>query len=213
MVSVDTAIEEGNHNDFNAVTVWGAFAGKEGEPLFLLMDAWRERLSLAQLVYQIQQTCRKWKADYLLLEHRTRGRDVHDEIQRLYSAGTWETVLVKPDASKMARMKAIEHFFSGDYARVPTGGRTPDGKLEYIDTWTGGVVYAPAKDWSEMVIDELAAFPYSKHDDFCDSVSQCLGFARKNGVIIRRPEWDAQEYERNLFRRPVGTPYAIRRSQ
>jgi len=89
IVSLDTAIEEQNHNDYNACTVWGAFAGESGEPLLLLMAGWRIRLPLAQLVAKVADTCREHKADYLLIEHKTRGRDVHDEIIRLYETRSW----------------------------------------------------------------------------------------------------------------------------
>lgn len=203
LVSVDTAVEEGTQHDYNACTAWGAFAGESGEPLLLLLEAWRQRMPLAELVDRVAQTCRRRKADYLLIEHKTRGRDVHDEIIRLYQDATWETVLVKAEVSKVARLKAVEHLFSGDYRKDPQSG---------MEHWEGGIVHAPDKDWADDVIAEVASFPFGAHDDFVDSVSQCLAFVRKTGVVVRKAEFEIMETERKRYRKPMGVPYSIKRS-
>lgn len=200
IVSVDTAVEEKESADYNACTTWGAFAGAEGEPLLLLLDAWRDRMPLAELVERVARTCQMRKADYLLIEHKTRGRDVADEIVRLYSARTWETVLIKPSGDKASRLKAVEHLFSGD---VRTD---PETKLA---VYGGGVVYAPDRDWAEDVINEVASFPYAKHDDYVDTVSQCLRWVRQNGVVLRKAEYDDEELERRRYKKPLTVPYAI----
>lgn len=203
IVSLDTAVEMGTQNDYNACIAWGAFAGLQGEPLFLALAAWRERLPLAQLIAKVHDTCRERKADYLLIEHKTRGRDVYDELARLYQNMTWETVLIKPGTSdKTSRLKAVEHLFSGDY-RV-------DPKTK-IESWEGGVVWIPDRDWADEVISEVAAFPYGAHDDYVDCTSMALGFARKNGVVLRKVEWSEAEEDRQKFRRAVGVPYTIKR--
>lgn len=203
IVSVDTAIEEGAQNDYNACTAWGAFAGPEGEPQLLLTDAWQERMPLSQLVDRVADTCRRQSADFLLIEHKTRGRDLHDEIVRLYADAAWETVLVKVEISKVARLKAVEHLFSGDWREDPMSG---------IKGWQGGIVFAPDKDWSQLVIDQCGSFPFDSHDDLVDTVSMALGFVRKNGIALRKAEYDAEELERRRYRKAPSVPYAIRRS-
>lgn len=214
VVSVDTAVEEKESADYNAVTVWGAFEGNEGQPQFILMDAWRDRLALAQLVYRIAQTCRQHHANYLLLEHKTRGRDVHNEIRRLYGQATWETVLVVPQGDKTSRLKAVMHLFSGDVTRQPDGGTDPrTGKPTTVEVWSGGMVWAPVhRGWCDEVITEAASFPYGKHDDYVDSVTMACSWMRKHGVMVRKIEWDDEERERNMYRKPVSTPYMIRRA-
>lgn len=202
IVSLDTAIEDNNQADYNACTSWGAFAGAEGEPLILLTDAWRARMPLAELVSRVAETCRRQAADYLLIEHKTRGRDVHDEIVRLYREATWSTVLVKAEISKIARLKAVEHLFSGDYRKDPITG---------IESWDGGVVYCPDKQYADDVMAEVASFPFGSHDDYTDTVSQAIGWIRKNGVVLRRQEWEAEELEARRYRKAVAAPYAIRR--
>lgn len=209
VVSLDTAVEEGEANDWNACTAWGAFAGRHGEPQFLLLAAWKIRTNLADLVRMVAETCRERKADYLLIEHKTRGRDVHDEIARLYQGAAWQTELVKPQGDKVSRLKAVSHLFSGDVRRLPDG-HDLEGKPKFRMDWRGGVVFAPDKDFADEVITQVATFPYSSHDDYVDTVSMCLGWVRKNGVILRKQEYDEQEYERNLFKRPRPIPYQIR---
>lgn len=208
VVSLDTAIEEGEQNDWNACTAWGAFAGKNGEPLFLMLAGWRVRTSLADLVRLTAETCREWKADYLLIEHKTRGRDVSSEIIRLYQNATWETILIKPEGDKVSRMRAVSHLFSGDARKLPDGFE-PDGKPRFRVDWSGGIVYAPDKDWADEIINEVAAFPYSKHDDYVDTVSMALGWCRKTGVVLRVAEHEEDELERNRFRKPLKVPYSI----
>jgi phage terminase large subunit-like protein len=203
LVSVDTATEEGPKNDWNACTAWGAFAGDAGEPLLLLIEAWRARCPLAELVAKVETTCRRRKADYLLIEHKTRGRDLHDEIIRIYQHAAWQTVLVDVEISKAARLKAVQGLFSGDYSRDPNTG---------VESYTGGMIYAPDKAWADEVITEVAEFPWGEKDDYCDSVSQALGWVRKNGVVLRRVEYDEAELDRKRFRKTPGVPYAIKRT-
>lgn len=209
VVSLDTAVEEGEANDWNACTAWGAFAGRHGEPQFLLLAAWKIRTNLADLVRMVAETCRERKADYLLIEHKTRGRDVSDEIQRLYQGSSWQTELVIPQGDKVSRLRAISHLFSGDVKRLPDG-HDAEGKPKFKMNWTGGVVFAPDKEWAEEVIAQTATFPYSSHDDYVDTVSMALSWCRKTGVVLRKAEYDDREYERNLYKKPLKTPYTIR---
>lgn len=200
VVSVDTAIEERETADYNAVTVWGAFEGVAGEPLLLLIAAWRIRCSLAELARRLSETCRERHADYLLLEAKTRGKDVHDEVVRLYQNNAWETVLVKPQGDKVSRLRAVDHLFSGDQRIDP---------VTKLEVYEGGIVYAPDREWADDVIAETAQFPYGSHDDYVDTVSQALGWVRKNGVVLRKVEFEEREVERQRYRKPITVPYAI----
>lgn len=206
IVSVDTAYEEGQANDYNAVVVLGAFPDPEPEgykaPAFMLLAAWQDRIPLAQLVTRVAETCRERKADYLLIEHKTRGRDLHDEIVRQYQNAAWQTVLVKPEGDKASRLQAVSPLFSGDVRRDPVTG---------IDRWEGGRIWAPDREWSDAVITQVSSFPYAAHDDYVDALSQALGWARKNGVVLRKVEWQDAETDRMRYKRPiVRAPYAIR---
>jgi phage terminase large subunit-like protein len=199
---LDTAIEENEKNDWNALITLGAFPGKEGEPKVMLTSAAKWRCQLSELVTNVRDVCVYRKVDYLLIERKTRGKDVHDEIVRLYAAAPWNTVLVEVFGTKVSRLSAVSHLFSGDLTR---------DRLTGIDVYSGGIVYAPDRDWSDEVIDQVTAFPTGAHDDFVDCLSMGMGWIRKNGVVLRRVEWDERELERKQFRKSIGVPYAIRR--
>lgn len=201
VASLDTAIEEEDQHDFNAVVTFGAYPGKEGEPKLLMTSAAKWRCQLAELVSNVAQICTYRKVDYLLIERKTRGKDVHDEIRRLYANAPWQTILVDVTATKIARLKAVSHLFSGDLKRDPVTG---------IDVYSGGIVSAPDRDWADEVIDQVSAFPRGSHDDYVDCVSMTLGWVRKTGVVLRRDEWAEQEEDKMRWQKTLGVPYAIR---
>jgi phage terminase large subunit-like protein len=49
--------------------------------------------------------------------------------------------------------------------------------------FASGKVWCPRKRWAEEVVEELAAFPNSDHDDLVDSTTQALLRFRKGGFI------------------------------
>lgn len=212
VLSVDTAYEMNKENDWNAIQGWGAFEGDAGTPNFILMGAWRYKAPLAQLVARIAEHAREIKADYILIEHKSRGRDVADELLRLYASEPWQIVLLKVSSTvdKIARLNAVTHFFSGDVRKAPatydpaTGEQVPG-----IDVWAGGMVWAPDTDWADEVINEVSIFPRGAHDDHVDCLSQFFAWARKNGVVLRSVEHEAIETEKKRFKRPQGVPYAL----
>jgi phage terminase large subunit-like protein len=68
------------------------------------------------------------------------------------------------------------------------------------DLFASGKIWAPRKRWAEEVIEEMAAFPNSDHDDLVDSATQALIRFRKGGFIrLQTDEPDEQVY----FRRKV----------
>jgi intein/homing endonuclease len=52
-------------------------------------------------------------------------------------------------------------------------------------------------------------FPGRAHDDLVDSTTTALSFARRHGVVVRKVEHEAAEYQRKLYRRTPKMPYAI----
>ena len=48
-------------------------------------------------------------------------------------------------------------------------------------TFSQRLVFAPIRDWSQMVIDELANFPKGRFDDLVDSTTQAILFLRSTG--------------------------------
>jgi hypothetical protein len=54
--------------------------------------------------------------------------------------------------------------------------------LRVQPTCSQGLVYAPDKTWSDMVITEMETFPKSKYDDLTDSATQALSYLRNVGL-------------------------------
>ena len=211
VASLDTAIKEGEKNDYNAFTSWGAFEGRDRSPKLILTSAWRTRCSLAELVRRTAESCFERKVDYLLIEDKARGHDVAQEIATQYADAGWQTILIPANGrgafsgDKRARLEAVSVMFSGDVRKVPL----PGDPTQTMDLWSGGMIFAPYVDWAEEVIDEVTGFPGKAHDDYVDSVTMALSWIRRHGVVVRKAEYDRQEYERKLYKRPMGVPYAV----
>lgn len=186
VASLDTSFKLHQEADYNALTVWGAFAHPETEkPKVMLRDAWQERMNLADLVRRVLKTCREHKVDTLLIEDATRGTDVRDEIGRLTHGREFVVHLIKPSGDKVSRMNAC------------------------VPVFENAIVYAPDREWADMVIRQVSAFPYGRHDDLCDTVSQALIYMRANGVAVRREEYDESVIERRRYRKPEQPVYDV----
>jgi predicted phage terminase large subunit-like protein len=199
VASLDTAIKEAEENDYNALTVWGAWRDEDGRPKLMLVNAWRARLSLVLLVNRVVETCRKHKADVLLIEDKTRGHDVRAEVMRLMRRREVGVHLIDPKGDKVSRAHAVVPVFAGEVVKDKWGR----------DQWQGGLVWAPDKDWAESVIQECAQFPRGKHDDYVDSVTQALIWMRRSGIAVRREEHDEDEIAARKYRKPRKPLYDV----
>ena len=143
------------------------------------MVAWQERLELSELVAKVASTCRKMRVDKLLVEGKASGLSVAQELRRLYGAEDWSVQILNPGSlDKLARIYSIQHLFSE------------------------GMIYAPDRQWADMVIRQCEVFPKGKHDVLCDTTSQALRYLRETGLLVRAPERIA---EIDAGRRHVGS--------
>jgi predicted phage terminase large subunit-like protein len=168
--SVDTAYTTKEENDYSAMTVWGIFQDDNEVPRAMLMNAWRVKLELHELVEKIAATNKKFKVDHMLLENKAAGISVAQEIRRMYGYEDWGVQLVDPKGQdKVARAYSVQHLFAD------------------------GLIYAPSNfSWADMVITECASFPKAKHDDLVDTCTQALKFLRTTGMLTRGSERTAE---------------------
>lgn len=210
VAALDTAIKEGQENDFNAFQTWGAFSGTDGSPKLILTSAWKMRTNLAELIRRTAESCYERKVDYLLIEDKARGHDVAAEIARQYADAPWRTILIPANGrgafsgDKRARLEAVSAMFSGDVRHIPSPGEP--GK--FIEHWSGGMIFAPYVEWAQEVIDEIVGFPGKSHDDHVDACSIALSWVRRHGVVVRKAEYDAAEHEKKIYRKTLAVPYA-----
>lgn len=187
--SVDTAFKEGEHNDYSAMTVWGAFQHPETlRPALMLREAWQERLNLAELTRRVIRSCREHKIDTLLIEDSARATDLNAEIFRLIGGRETSIVLVPTGRlNKVQRTHAV------------------------VPVFENGIVYAPDKEWADMVIRQVSAFSGrgNEHDDLHDTVIQAITYMRTNGVATRSEEYDEEVLARRMFKKPAKALYDV----
>lgn len=170
LVVLDTAISLSEQADWNACTVWGIWHGPEPQeqPRAILMGAWRRRCRLHDdtlgpdgwplgLVERTLQTARVYKADAILIEDKTRGRDVRDELIREMTFSS-EFMLhlfdPKKHGDKTNRLLSTQPLFTGKLVYAPIA----------FDPKTGAVVEYL---WVTAVLQEVSSFPRAQFDDFC----------------------------------------------
>jgi predicted phage terminase large subunit-like protein len=192
VASLDTAYGLKEENDYSALTVWGVFTGDPGVratrmvdrygrpkeayqgaastmldavPHVILMSAWMERLPVHELIVRVAASCKDLKVDRLLIENKASGISVAQEMRRLFGFEPWAVHLIDPKSiDKLSRLYSVQHLFAES------------------------MIYAPDRDWAEMVIRQCSTFPKGKHDDLVDTVSQALKHMRECGLLTRSIE-------------------------
>jgi predicted phage terminase large subunit-like protein len=192
VASLDTAYTTKAENDPSALTIWGVFGGSSESaatrtvdrygrqmditrsyqssalgpvPKAMLMYAWQGKLEVHDLVGKVADICKRMRADTLLIENKAAGHSVAQEMRRLFGNEDFTVRMYDPKTlDKVARLYSIQHIFSE------------------------GMVYAPDKDWAEMVIRQVSSFPRGKHDDLVDTVSMGLKHLRDVGMLTRAEE-------------------------
>jgi predicted phage terminase large subunit-like protein len=147
--SWDTAYMPGENNDFSACTTWR----KQGADFYLL-DVFRDRLELLDLCRTARSLARDFCADTILIEKVGLGSSLFRELQSKPPSGFVSPIGIVPKGDKRDRLIAVSP------------------RIE------AGQVHLPAEaHWLADFVTELLQFPYSRHDDQVDSVSQFLHWA------------------------------------
>ena len=199
VASLDTAQKEKEENDFNALTIWGVFLDRGRNRRAMLAHAWQKRLPLNGrevtklpdelpirfeqrkkenwgLVQWVAYECRRLKVKRLLIEDKTRGHDVANEIRRQYLRENWGVQLLNPVGDKVSRVHTIVPLFTDD------------------------AIYAPDTKWADQVITQFEAFPKTAHDDLVDSASQFINWARDNEILVMAEEMSSLMEEAATFK-------------
>lgn len=233
IASVDGAFTEKEENDPSAMTVWGIRRDEVTErPQIVLVWAWRKHLKFSGprlerltktavidgqtwhpdivlpgmdrteitrrnrlykrrcaaqwgLVEWIADTCEERKVDLLLIEGKASGISAAQELGNRYRVRKWGIQVEQVKGDKVARALAAQPTFSQ------------------------GLVHAPDFEWAEMVIDEMATFPKSKHDDLTDSATQAINYLRRVGLAQSEEEAAAQAIEPLLHKSKMKPLYPV----
>ena len=187
LASLDTAYTEKEENDPSALSIWGIFRDKVGNPQVILMVCWAERMMVHDLVVRVGADCKKFKVDRLIIEDKAAGHSVSQEISRLFGNFDFGIELVNPrtgfikSPDKVARLQTVVHMFAE------------------------GLIWAPDKTWADEMIKQCALVPRAIHDDLADTCSQALIYLRRAGWIVKKDE-RALEIEDETRYRPKFQP-------
>ena len=205
--SVDTAYSQKETSAYNALTCWGIWHDQRERPKVILMDCWRGRVPLRGilpenkrqeafltedertkhfgLVEWVLHYIRKRHLDIVLIENKTRGTDLANELSKLLRTGECRIILTDVAGDKVARLHAVQALFADR------------------------MVYAPDRAWCNMVIDEVSAFPRGKYADLTDTTSQALVWLRQSGALQMAAEADQDNGQRGLWRPPAAPVYNV----
>lgn len=173
--SWDTAFTKNERSDYSACTTWGVFYKNENpdDANIILLDAYKARMEFPELKAKAMEMYKEWEPDAFIIEAKASGAPL---IYELRSMGI-----------------PVSEF-------TPTRGNDKISRMNSVtDLFASGKVWAPARRWAEEVIEEMAAFPNSDHDDLVDSSTQALIRYRKGG-FIRLPS-DEQDEPINFRRK------------
>lgn len=177
--SWDTAFETKTASDPSAVMCWGIFYNEEeDQDQLILLDAWQGRKEFPQLKKFALEYYKDWEPDLVIIEKKAAGAPLIQEL-RAIGVPVQEYTPSRGSKSmpndKRARINAVSDIFSS------------------------GMVWAPDTRWAREVIDQIAEFPNSDHDEFVDCTSQALLRFRQGGLI--RLQSDEADEPRTFRRR------------
>jgi predicted phage terminase large subunit-like protein len=156
--------------------VW--FNEEENQDQLVLLDAWTGRKEFPDLKKFAFEYYREWEPDMVVIEKKAAGAPL---IQEMRATGL-----------------PIHEF-------TPSRGNDKRVRLNAVaDMFSSGMVWAPETRWAQEVIDQIAEFPNSDHDEHADCCSQALLRVRQGGLIrLASDEPD----EPQLFRRARAAYY------
>jgi predicted phage terminase large subunit-like protein len=158
--SYDTAFSKKETADYSAITTWAIFkpglAGDEEADQIMLLDAKRVRVDFPELKKLAWEEYKYWEPDCILIEAKASGTPLTQELRRMGIPVTAYTPSRGQD--KIARMNSVAPIYES------------------------GMVW-PDETFSDEVIEEMAAFPYGDHDDYCDSATMALMRFRQGGFV------------------------------
>jgi hypothetical protein len=70
---------------------------------------------------------------------------------------------------------------------APVKGDKVARALAVQANFANGMIYAPDRVWSELVITEMEVFPKGRYDDLTDSTTKAIRYLRDNGLMARPP--------------------------
>lgn len=201
LASLDGAFTEKEENDPCALTVWGVWS-EEGQRRVMLVRAWRKHLKFSgdrKLVEPVPRGPFRVRDDAggpsRLTPQWVKWRKETDQHWGLMEWLYWQCneieinkLIIEAKASGISAAQELQNRFGAILNRtavqtVPVKGDKIARALAVQPIFAQGQVYAPLRDYAELVIDEMAVFPKGKYDDLTDSTTQALSYLRDVGLL------------------------------
>ena len=173
--SWDTAFTKNERSDYSACVTLGVFYKDEdhNDPNIILLDAFKRRMEFPELKQMAFNMYKDWEPDAFVVEAKASGAPLIYELRRMGIP--------------------VQEF-------TPSRGNDKIVRINSVaDLFASGKVWAPQTRWAEEVIEEMASFPNSEHDDMVDAMTQALIRFRKGGFI----KLDSDEPDEPVYRRKV----------
>jgi predicted phage terminase large subunit-like protein len=157
--SWDTAFLKSERADYSACTTWGVFYLNENvdDAHIILLDAFKKRMEFPELKEKAFNHYKEWEPDAFIVEAKASGAPLIFELR--------------------AMGIPVQEF-------TPSRGNDKMVRINSVsDLFASGKVWAPSTRWADELMEEMAAFPNSDHDDLVDSATQALIRFRKGGFI------------------------------
>jgi phage terminase large subunit-like protein len=199
-------IIDSEHSKLMLMYAWQRRLPLHGEPddmpLGMTPQEWNSPKSIATrqkkwgLVEWTVYLCRRYRVSTLLIENKTRGHDVRNEIFRLFRNEDFGVVMMEPLGDKVQRANALVHLWSNQVVYAP---------LIFQDGGWG----KPA--WCATAIDQFTIFPRGANDDIVDSGLHAIKHLRDTGFALRTNESEENYIEEAMHRssRRPQLPYDV----
>ncbi len=170
IMTLDAAAEKNTRADFTALLTWGVFSDDHltgSASHIILLNAINVRVEFHELKELAIREYKEWAPDSFIVEKKSSGTPLFQELRRM-GIPVQEFTPHRGTGDKIARINAISDIFRSGMVWYPAGHK-----------------------WAEEVVEQVAAFPASEHDDMVDCVSMALARFRNGGFI--RLDTDAED--------------------
>ena len=161
--SWDVAGTTGERSDWSVCTTW-----KVDRKDFYLVHVWRDRVEFPDLKRKVVELHRDFNAHTVLIEEAGLGQSLVQDLRDDSPVGFPRPIGIKPKGDKVTRMEA-----------------------QSVKIEAGQVLLPHEAPWLDTFLHEVLGFPNARHDDQVDSLSQFLGWKRRNrfdGIALTRPQ-------------------------
>ena len=155
-LSVDATFKGGDDNDFVAMGLRGLYRGD-----IYLYYQYNKRVSFVKTVEKIKEICELYpEIDELVIEDKANGTAIGD-VLKIYD-GMPPVVMVNPLGGKVSRAEAVTPYIRAGHYYI-----AEDLDESEVDWHIPSCLTACQK-----IIAQYKSFPYGKHDDMVDEMSQ-----------------------------------------